>query len=95
MQIPSRSLQAGKLKLTFQPVRTIRQTLVNVKNKMPPEKKKGVVYEVLCSDCDQVYVGEMGRMLKVRISEHKQAVKQGDNKNGIAVHMKQKGHDIK
>jgi hypothetical protein len=61
--------------------------LVQVKNKIPPEKKKGVVYEVQCHDCDDVYVGETGRTLKKRISEHKQAMKRGDQKNGIAVHV--------
>ena len=59
-----------------------------------PEKKKGVVYEVPCQDCGEVYVGETGRTLKKRISEHKQAVKKGDRKNGIAVHVMDKSHTI-
>ena len=83
-----------KLKLAFRPSRTMRQTLVRVKNKIPPEKKKGVVYEVPCQDCGEVYVGETGRTLKKRISEHKQAVKKGDRKNGITVHVMDKGHTI-
>jgi hypothetical protein len=39
-------------------------------------------------------VGETGRTLKKRISEHKQAVNRGDRKNGIAVHVIDKGHTI-
>ena len=39
-------------------------------------------------------MGEAGRTLKKRISEHKQAVKSGDQKNGIAVHVMNKGHTI-
>ena len=35
-----------------------------------------------------------GRTLKKRISEHKQAVKKCDRKNGIAVHVMDKGHTI-
>ena len=62
---------------------------------IPPEKKKGVVYEVQCHDCDEVCVGETGRTLKKQISERKQAVRRGDRKNGIAVHVMDKGHTIK
>ena len=74
--------------------RTMRQALVRVKNRIPPEKKKDVVYEVQCSKCDEVYVGETGRTLKKRISEHKQGVKRCDQKNVIAVYMMNKGHTI-
>ena len=34
----------------------------------------------------RVYIGETKRTLKVRLGEHKQAVRRGDPKNGIAVH---------
>ena len=89
-----RAIGSEKLKLAFRPSRTIRQSLVQVKNRIPPEKKKGVVYEIQCGECEEVYVGETGRTLKKRISEHKQVVKRGDEKNEIAVHVKNKGHTI-
>ena len=57
-----------------------------------PEKKKGVVYEVECNECEGVYVGETGKTLKKRISEHKQAVKWVTTSlNGIAVHVNEQG----
>ena len=72
----------------------MKQMLMKVKNPVPAEKKKGVVYEIPCQDCAQVYVGETGRTLKKRISEHKQAVKRFDDKNGIAVHHFKHNHRI-
>ena len=48
-------------------------------------KKKGVVYEVPCAECDCVCIRETGRMLEKRLSEHRGAVKRNDTKNGIAV----------
>ena len=45
-----------------------------------------MVYEVPCKECHQTYIAETKRTLKVRLGEHKQAVKRGDPKNGIAVH---------
>ena len=41
-----------------------------------------------------VYVGETKRTLKVRLSEHRQVVKRGDPKNGIAVHVQKTNHHI-
>ena len=49
------------------------------------EKKKEVAYQVPCKDCPKIYIGETKRTWKIRISEHKQAVKKGDENNGIAV----------
>ena len=74
------------MKAIFKPQSTLKQQLVRVKQKMPEEKKKEVVYQVPCKDCPKVYIGETKRTLKIRISEHKQAVKKGGEKNGIAVH---------
>ena len=65
-----------------------------MKNRVPEEKRTGVVYEVPCHDCDHVYIGETGRTLKKRLTEHKQAVRRFDEKNGIAVHVHQHDHRI-
>ena len=67
---------------------------VNVKNRVPEEKKTGVVYEVPCHDCDHVYVGETRRTLKKQLAEHKQAVRRFNEKYGIAVHVHQHDHHI-
>ena len=49
------------------------------------DKRRGAVYEVPCKKCCKTYIGETKRTYKVRLSEHKQAVKRGDPKNGIAI----------
>ena len=72
----------------------MKQQLVRVKQEMPEEKRKEVVYQVLCKDCPKVYIGETKRTLKIRISEHKLAVYKGDEKNGIAVHAHTTNHNI-
>jgi len=65
----------------------IRTTLkskgsIGANNKKQPEWKKiGVVY-VPGTECDSVYIGEAGRTLEKRISEHKRAVKRHNVKNG-------------
>ena len=82
------------VKAVLKPQRTIRQTLVQVKEKIPTERKKEVVYEVACKDCDQKYIEETKRTMKKRLTEHKYAVRKGDEKNGIAVHANKFNHSI-
>ena len=60
---------------------------MKVKSRLPDERKKGVVYQIPCNSCDHVYTGESKRTLKVRMTEHRRAVKMGDPNNGIAVHV--------
>ena len=82
------------VKPVFKPGRMLRQELMKVKTKTPEEKLTGVVYEIPCGQCDEVYLGEAKRTLKVRLGEHRQAVKRGDQKNGIAVHVHNTQHCI-
>ena len=55
---------------TFKPTKTLRQSIYE-------ERKREVVYEVPCKECHLSYIGETKCTLRVRIGEHKQAVKQG------------------
>ena len=78
----------------FKPQRTMRQLLVQAKERIPPENQREVVCEVPCKDCNLKSIGEMKRSLKTRMTEHKYAVCRGDEQNGIAVHVHQLQHSI-
>ena len=71
------------VKTVFRSGNTLRQSLVNVKNRTPHEAKKGVVYKMPCADCDHVYRTDHE---KKRLKEHDYAVRRGYLKNGIEVH---------
>ena len=73
------------IRTTFKLKGTIREALVRTKEPQPEWKKKGVIYQVPCGDCNSIYIGETERTLEKRISEHKAVVKRHDEKNGIAV----------
>ena len=61
--------------------------LMKVKTKAPEDlKKRSDLYEVSCTDCTRVCIGETGRNLRTRLKEHKHAVKRNNDRNGIAVH---------
>ena len=55
---------------------------------------KGVVYQIPCAQCNEVYIGETGRPLKTRISEHKRAVATGDVRNANATHWMRTNHNM-
>ena len=57
-------------------------------------QRKGVVYEIPCQDCEHVYIGETGRTLQKRVTEHRSAVRRFDKNNGIAVHAWNEDHAV-
>ena len=64
------------------------------KQPQPTMDMKGIFYQIPCSSCPAVYTEETGRTLKVRLAEHKHAVRMGDVNNGLAVHSLKTGHPI-
>ena len=51
-----------------------------------PEKKKGMIDEIPCKDCEHVHIGETGRTLEKEILEHKFAVRRYNWNDDITVH---------
>ena len=48
--------------------------------------RQGAVYKIKCCDCQASYIGETGRNLNIRLTEHKRATKNGDVNNHIVEH---------
>ena len=48
------------------------------KDPVPMDQHTGVVYQIPCSECPKVYVGQSGRTLKHRLTEHRRALRNGD-----------------
>ena len=72
----------------------MREALMKVKWPTPKLDKKGVVYEVPCGKYSHVYIGETGRTLRKRLTEHKAIVKKCNTKNDIAVYVWKSGHQV-
>ena len=60
----------------------------------PENEKRGVMYQAPCKHYNRTYIGETKRTLRVRLGEHKQAVRRGDPTNGITVHALETQHEI-
>ena len=90
----SRILQPYNIRVAHKPTTTLRQLLTNVKGKDAPNNRQGAVYKIKCSDCQASYIGDTGRNLNTRLTEHKRATKNGDANNHIAVHHQLTNHNI-
>ena len=53
---------------------TLRQTLVNLKDRILLQQWAGVVYRIPCGTCPKVYVGQTCRTLNHSLKEHKRAL---------------------
>ena len=60
------------------PIPTLRGLLSNVKDKDKLEDRQGTVYKIKCCNCQASYIGETGRNLSMRLTEHKCAKRNGD-----------------
>ena len=90
----SRILQLFNVRVAHKPITTLRQLLTNVKDKDEKRNRQGAVYKINCSDCHTSYIGETGRNLATRLTEHKRATRKGDVNNHIAEHHRLTNHTI-
>ena len=90
----SRILQPYNIFVAHKPSTTLRQLLTSMKDSDEPNNRKGAVYKIKCSDCQASYIGETGRNLNTRLIEHKQATRNGNANNHIAVHHQLTNHNI-
>ena len=93
-EIISRILRLYNIRVAHKPITTLRHILTNVKDKEQPYDRQGAVYKINCADCQATYIGETGRNLNMRLTEHKRSTKNGDKTNHIAEHHRQTKHNI-
>ena len=83
------------VRVCFRPHRTLKQSLVRLKDHTPPEKKAGVVYRIPCGTCGRAYIGQTGRTLDQRLKEHKRALTSGNPAHSaVAEHAMEEMHVI-
>jgi len=69
--------------------------LIKAQKDSPDSSKMNVVYKINCKDCDASYVGQTGRQLKTRISEHKNHINRNTSAlSVITKHRLHKNHDF-
>ena len=59
------------------------------------ENESSVVYRINCENCEKYYIGETGRMLSVRLKEHKDDGEKGNTEqkiSGLSQHIRDTNH---
>ena len=90
-----RVLSQQNIKVATKPVNTIRQIVSKPKDRVEDLKKTGVIYQIPCSDCTTVYIGETGRALHTRRAEHERNVRLAHTeKSALSEHANSLDHNI-
>ena len=88
-------LRSHKTRSTFYTENTLRKLVCKPKDRVATEDKSNIVYEIDCSNCEAVYLGESKRSLKLRSDEHKRSVRNCDcGNNEIAKHCWEADHNF-
>ena len=80
--------------MAHKPANNLRKAFVHLKYSTPMEKICGSIYQVGCTDCDNIYIGESGRQLNTRIKEHRKSVSMGTSSSALSEHSMRTGHSI-
>ena len=88
----ARLLKPFSIKLAHKPSNTIKSQLCHMKDKRQILEKNNVIYEIKCYNCEATYIGETGKELGKRITEHKNAVARRDPLSHIFRHIDRTGH---
>ena len=87
-----RLFKKKNINIYHQPWNTLRQKLVHPKDKVDISRKCDVVYQINCSDCDKIYVGETCRSFGQRFKEHSKIM--GNNLTAVGEHCASFNHNI-
>jgi len=72
-----------KLKLAYYSLNKLNKFIKVHKDPISNLHQKNVVYKIYCNDCDASYVGQTGRLLKTRISEHRNHVRRNSSTTSV------------
>jgi len=91
----SRILKPYSIITVFKPMNKLSSIFGLPKDPISMQNICGVVYEISCGDCNQVYIGQTGNSLATRVKQHKAACKnQQPEKSALAEHSLTLSHQI-
>ena len=65
-----RILEKHRIRTIFKPIIKLSTVQASGKDAIPASKRRGVVYEIQCGNCEHRYIGETKRSLSTRLKEH-------------------------
>ncbi|VDL95531.1 unnamed protein product [Schistocephalus solidus] len=71
----SRLLRPLGIEITHRPDSTIRNIVMRPKAPLPRFETSNIIYRIQCDSCEVNYVGETGKRLQTRVTDHVRAVR--------------------
>ena len=90
----NRILRPVGISLAMKPTNKISTSIRSVKDRIEKDDRNCVVYKIGCNDCDSCYIGETGRQLGTRISEHKNNIRTLYDRSQLVQHMTTHNHTM-
>ncbi|UYV82302.1 hypothetical protein LAZ67_21001661 [Cordylochernes scorpioides] len=72
----------------------LRHPITKTSTQLSPLDSSGAVYSVSCEHCSATYVGETGRTVAIRMSEHTRNINNNDPRSLIYQHVASTGHSF-
>ncbi len=94
MGSPISGLIAEAVLQKLTPTQSLRSTLVRVKDRLPAQEQRNVVYKIPCSECSSSYVGQTCRQFGTRMKEHKGTIRRQDENSLLALQCLTTGHAV-
>jgi len=79
----------SNLNIAIWATNTIQQQL----SEKPPNKNPSGIYKLKCNTCNNVYVGQLGRSINVRHTEHIRYIRTNNPLSTYALHILQNRHE--
>ena len=79
--------------VAHQPARKLKDELCRLKDRRRVGEKAGVVYKLGCMDCNACYVGETGRQVDDRMTEHQRDITNQKATSKVFQHVNKTGHN--
>jgi hypothetical protein len=88
-------LRNSDTRLSFFSLNKLRKFIKVQKDPLPSSAISNVVYKISCCSCNASYVGQTGRQIKTRVSEHKNHIRRNNpTPSVITDHRMQYNHDF-
>jgi len=86
-----------EIKIASKPINKINdQIFSKLKDKIPEDKQTCLVYQINCTDCNKIYIGQTKQYIKNRINQHKSnttsKIKAQNEKTALSKHSTQLNH---
>ncbi|CAH8866949.1 unnamed protein product [Trichobilharzia szidati] len=93
-EITARVLKPFDIDIAHKPVKSLNSILCKPKDPTEKGDKINTIYKINCMNCNKHYIGQSGRPLRIRIQEHKSAVKRHDMNSLVSMHADNYGHQF-